>query len=526
MKLLSIVLVILASCDQIANAYRILGIFPFHSPSHWVMIQTLMKSLVQRGHQVDVVSHFPQKKPIPNYTDISLAGSVPEVRNNLSASNIFSFNSFTIKYMTKIFGSDTCELLGHPALQNLIKNPPQDPPYDLVIIEVFTAPCYLAFGRLLKVPMVAVIATSLYDWLHEMIGNPYNPAFIPSLFSTFDQDMNFKERLTNFLITNILSIQINYQAIFQVEYVRKYFGIEDTFIRELYSDISLFLVNSHPALQGIRPYMPAVIEVGGLHIKDDGGPLSLEVQKWLDESKDGCVYFTFGSMVRIETFSKELMEIFYMSFKKIAPVRVLMKVARKEDLLPGLPDNVMTQSWFPQITVLKHKNIRAFITHGGLMGTQEAISYGVPMIGIPLFADQHVNVQSCVKKKVAISLNSVHDVTEEKLTSALNAILKDPTYRENVQKLSRLFLDRPMSALDTAIYWVEYAVKYGNFLQSPAMRLSWWQRYLLDVYAFLLLVVSAVLLTALFILWKIKRLLPEPHVYAKDSAAVESKKNE
>lgn len=77
-----------------------------------------------------------------------------------------------------------------------------------------------------------------------------------------------------------------------------------------------------------------------------------EVQKWLDESKDGCIYFTFGSMVRIETFPKELMEMFYASFEKIAPTRVLMKVAKKEDLLPGLPKNVMTQSWFPQITVL------------------------------------------------------------------------------------------------------------------------------------------------------------------------------
>lgn len=77
-----------------------------------------------------------------------------------------------------------------------------------------------------------------------------------------------------------------------------------------------------------------------------------EVQKWLDESKDGCIYFTFGSMVRIETFPKEMMQQIYKSFEKIAPVRVLMKVAKKEDLLPGLPKNVMTQSWFPQKSIL------------------------------------------------------------------------------------------------------------------------------------------------------------------------------
>ncbi|XP_025159918.1 UDP-glucuronosyltransferase isoform X2 [Harpegnathos saltator] len=525
MKLLSIVLMILANCDQIVNTYRILGIVPFHAPSHWVMIQPLMKGLAQRGHQVDVVSHFPQRKPIPNYTDISLVGSVPEVRNNMSAPEVLSFNGFSMKHVTQTAGSKVCELLGHPVLQNLIKNPPQDPPYDLVIIQVFMAPCYLAFGRLLKVPMVGIMTTAFHDWLNEVSGNPCNLAFIPNLFSAFKQDMNFKERFINFLMTNMISIQIHYYTSFQVEYVRKYFDIENTSIKELYNDVSLYLVNTHPALHGIRPYTPSIIGVGGLHIKGDGDPLSQEMQKWLDESKDGCIYFTFGSMVRIESFSKELIETFYASFKKIAPVRVLMKIARKEDLLPGLPNNVMIQPWFPQVAVLKHKNIRAFITHGGLMGTQEAISYGVPMIGIPLFGDQRVNIQSYVRKKVAISLNSIYDVTEEKLTSALNTILKDPTYRENVQKLSRLFLDRPMNALDTAIYWVEYVVKHGNFLQSPAMHLSWWQHHLLDVYAFLLFVVSAVLLAALFILRKIKRLLFGTRACTKDSAAVKSKKD-
>lgn len=77
----------------------------------------------------------------------------------------------------------------------------------------------------------------------------------------------------------------------------------------------------------------------------------------------------------------------------------------------------------------EHKNIRAFLTHGGLMGTQEAIACGVPLIGIPLFGDQYINIRNCVNKKIAISLNSTEDITEKKLTSALNNILKDSSYR-------------------------------------------------------------------------------------------------
>ncbi|KYN31800.1 UDP-glucuronosyltransferase 1-9 [Trachymyrmex septentrionalis] len=525
MKMSLSVLFVILAFDQIASSYRILGLFPLNGKSHWMMQEALMKELARRGHQVDVVSPFPQKKPIPNYKDISLKGSTPEVTNNMTATEALSFSTPSIALLVEIIGFRTCALFNHPKIQELIKNPPQDPPYDIVILEMFAAPCYMAFGRHLKVPMVGTVASAFHDWLSEMSANPMNPSYIPSLFTEHNQDMNFKERLTNFLLMHYLSWEFHYYTNKQLKLVNEHFGMNLPHITDLYNDVSLYLVNSHHSLNGIRPMTTNVIEVGGLHLSDEGDPLSPEVQKWLDESKDGCIYFSFGSMVRIETFSKELLQEIYASFEKIAPVRVLMKIAKKEELLPGLPKNVMTQSWFPQIAVLKHKNIRAFITHGGLHSTQETIYCGVPMIGIPLFGDQGVNIKNYVNKKVAISLNSINNVTEEKLTSAINNILKDSSYRENVQKLSKLFLDRPMSALDTAIFWVEYVGKFGNVLQSPGIKLTWWQRNLVDIYAFIFIVIIIVLYIALFILRKLKKLLFGSRACAKNNAALKLKKN-
>jgi len=68
------------------------------------------------------------------------------------------------------------------------------------------------------------------------------------------------------------------------------------------------------------------------------------------------------------------------------------------------------------------------------MGLQEAIACGIPMIGIPLFADQYSNIKNVAEKKVAISLDSMDNITEEKLTSALNNILKDPSYRWVIER--------------------------------------------------------------------------------------------
>jgi len=88
MKVLLSVFLAILSFDQVANSYRILGMFPLQSKSHWIMQETLMKNLVRRDHQVNVVSHFQLEKPIPNYKDISLKGSLPQVMNNLTAQEI------------------------------------------------------------------------------------------------------------------------------------------------------------------------------------------------------------------------------------------------------------------------------------------------------------------------------------------------------------------------------------------------------------------------------------------------------
>ena len=83
-----------------------------------------------------------------------------------------------------------------------------------------------------------------------------------------------------------------------------------------------------------------------------------------------------------------------------------------------------------------------------------------------------------------------------------------------------------MKPLDTAIFWVEYVTKFRNVLQSPGIKLNWWQRNLVDIYVFIFTVISIVFYIALFILRKLMKLLFGSRTCAKkDNAAMKLKKN-
>lgn len=83
----------------------------------------------------------------------------------------------------------------------------------------------------------------------------------------------------------------------------------------------------------------------------------------MDDSIHGVIYFNLGAMMLIESFPRDTLLAFYASFAKVAPIRILMKIASEDKLPPGLPQNILTLSWIPQIPVLsKIKKFHYFYT--------------------------------------------------------------------------------------------------------------------------------------------------------------------
>ncbi|XP_069670538.1 UDP-glucosyltransferase 2-like [Periplaneta americana] len=490
------VLVICALPIYMSEAARILGLISYPGRSHSAMFNTFFKALAARGHQVDVFGHHPLEKPVPNYTDFSIAG--PTVLKNVSIEQlrIMGFYPF-FKYLTNN-ALDTCRAVLNN--QNILKLMNSNKTYDVVITHLIGMDCFIAFSHRFKAPLISIITSTSLPWIGHRIGNPDNPAYIPNYFYHFTDQTNFWERLVNTIFHWVMNLWYYIKVCMPTEELMKqHFGKDFPSLYELQQSTSLILVNSHFSINTPRPAVPTFVEVGGLHISI-GGKLPEDLQTYLDEAKEGIIYFSLGSIIRSETFTKTKLQAFIDAFSQL-PQRVLWKTGN----ISGLPTNVKTAVWFPQVEILKHPNVRAFITHGGLLGTQEAIYFGVPIIGIPILADQPANIENCVSKGVAVQLD-YDSITTENVLKVLNKVLHEPSYRTNAKRLSQLFRDRPQSALDTAIYWTEYVIRHRGapHLRSAALDLTWYQYLLLD---FILSIIALIIALGFIVLYSFKIML-------------------
>lgn len=63
-----------------SDGYKILGVFPTMAKSHYITGSALMKGLAAAGHEVTVISPFPQAKPLKNFRDIKALGIVEKMQ--------------------------------------------------------------------------------------------------------------------------------------------------------------------------------------------------------------------------------------------------------------------------------------------------------------------------------------------------------------------------------------------------------------------------------------------------------------
>lgn len=97
-----------------------------------------------------------------------------------------------------------------------------------------------------------------------------------------------------------------------------------------------------------------------------------------------------------------------------------------------VPANVELLSWVPQLQVLAHAD--AFVSHCGMGSTQEALWFGVPVVGVPQAVDQFGNADALVALGVARRVDT-DDATAAALREAVEGVTGDGAVRARLAEL-------------------------------------------------------------------------------------------
>lgn len=258
-----LIILVASTCDSA----RILAVVPFNMRSHFIVMEPLFLKLAQRGHEITVVSAYPQRTPVPNYNDIDVSHVRPVVVNNFNFSFVRqNMRGINIINVFSAFGNDVCEkVFAEKSIQNLINTTVK---YDLVITEIFVEDCFTAFAHKFDAPLISFVTSILFPYASARVGNPDNPSYVAAYYTGISDRMTFLQRTVNSVNYAYSTVRYHYSSLIPNHKIAtKYFGNSLPPLENIIKNTSIIFVNSHHSVTQSRPLVPSIVEIGGIHIK-------------------------------------------------------------------------------------------------------------------------------------------------------------------------------------------------------------------------------------------------------------------
>ncbi|KAF2358362.1 UDP-glucuronosyl/UDP-glucosyltransferase [Trinorchestia longiramus] len=459
-----------ANLEPPERSYEILMLLPSCSRSHRNVFMPLATALTERGHKVTMLNMWPPADDNPNITYID-HGLRYFDGNALNMFEVADHEDEMFQEFKILFSTIARELYEVPVVRELYSKRHQ---FDLMIVNsLFNEAAYPFVHNQTYITVGTAGLTSDHS---AAMGNVLNPAYFPNFATEFSQPYSMFDRFKNLFLTITVPLmwKSGIQTPTQIEISKLFPDLPS--LDDLIKNESLTLLNTHHSIGMPLPLLPNQVEVGGMHVRP-AKPLPKDIDDFLSGTTP-VVYMSLGSIARSSTMPPEYMEITLSTFSKLQ-YKVLWKY---EEELENLSKNVFIKKWMPQQDVLAHPNVKVFISHCGLLGSQEAIYHRTPILGLPLFGDQHKNAKTWENAGIGIYLKW-KSLTVELLTSTIQELITNPKYKENIDGMSAHFRDLPMSPVETAVYWTEYVIRHrgAGHLRSPSMNLTWVEFFYLDL---------------------------------------------
>ncbi|XP_061602177.1 UDP-glucuronosyltransferase 2C1-like [Cololabis saira] len=491
-------------CATAAYGGKVL-VFPLDG-SHWVNMKVIIEELHSRGHQMTVIRHNDSwyiKETSPFYTSVTLdmesgfgedfigsfvADLLEIQRGGKSAWSRFKLEMEQSGKICEIHlkASTTLEIIfeNKELIQSI-----QEARYDLMLTDP-GVPGGVLLAHYLKLPLVFNVRWTTQGEGHFSIA-PSPLSYIPLTGTELSDKMTFFQRVVNVLIFAFSKYQFaHYIAPYYTAVLEKHFG-PDADYSSMFQAADLWLMRVDFVFEFPRPTMPNVVYMGGFQCKP-AKPLPAHLEEFVQSSGEhGVVIMSLGTLIADLPF--DLADSIAAAFAKL-PQKVIWRYKGKRPATMG--NNTLVVDWMPQNDLLGHPKVKLFVAHGGTNGVQEALYHGVPILGLPLIFDQRDNLLR-IEVRGAGKKIDIFTMNEDIFLKGLQEVLNDPSYRMNMQRLSRLHRDQPMKPLDTALFWIEFVMRHKGaaHLRTESYRLPWYSFYSVDVIIFLVGVVLLVLCT-------------------------------
>ncbi|XP_024862066.1 uncharacterized protein LOC108236932 [Kryptolebias marmoratus] len=479
--------------------------------SHWINMKVLLEELHARGHNITVLRpstswYIPEKSPLFSSISFEMREKVKDffdefIENHLrvhregtTTLTFFKIKKVLLSMITKghaLWCDGFSQVFDNPEiLKSLI-----DSQYDLVLTDPGIAPA-VVLAKYLKLPLV-LNARWITSGEGHFVMAPSPLSYIPVPGSGLTDNMNFIQRVKNVLFYSIILFQekVLLGPIYDAMCKKYMEGGCD--IVSLLQEADIWLFRSDFVFDFPRPTMPNIVYVGGYQCKP-AQPLPADLEDFVQSAGEhGVIIMTLGSLVN--ALPKEVAEDIASVFAKM-PQKVIWK--HKGERPSTVGNNTQIVDWMPQMDLLGHPQVKLFIAHGGTNGVQEAIYYGVPVLGIPLFFDQYDNLLRLQERGGAIILE-LAEINGPTFEEGIKEVLYKDTYRQNMQRLSSLHRDQPVAPMEKAIFWIEYVIRHkgARHLVTEAYKMPWYSYYCIDVMLFLITVI-AVLLLSIFAIFR------------------------
>jgi glucuronosyltransferase len=258
----------LSAFPKTANSAKILSVAFVSSKSHKITYEPLLHALAERGHEVTTLSPVKSSKPVKNLRDIITLDI--EKQNDEMAKK---WNAFEMKEkgeeinpfkMLEVFGSICEETYDLPQVHELLKEK-----FDLIIVSAIFNECAAGYIYKFNTSIIQVSPISAQSWILHPVGGSSPTSFVPNVFMGYGQEMNFMERAVNF-VTEVVFVQVwNWFIVprFEEIYRNKLGDQSLPGAFEILKNTSLIISNGHFSMNSPRPFLPDVIEVGGMHTR-------------------------------------------------------------------------------------------------------------------------------------------------------------------------------------------------------------------------------------------------------------------